>query len=294
DPESSELRRAIAAHFALDPAQIFVGNESDEVLAYAFPAFFAKPLPLLFPDITYSFLPVYAQMFGVPNCTVPLADDFSVRLADYDRPCGGIIITNPNAPTGRALPAADLCALLERHPDVVVLVDEAYVDFGGESMAPFVPRYPNLLVVQTVSKSRSLAGIRLGYALGQQPLIDGLNRVKSSVNSYPVDRICAAAVTAAFADPAPFRANADRIIATRERVAAALPALGFSVVPSAANFLFISHRTRAAADLYRALKERGVLVRHFSKPRIDNYLRVTIGTDEEMDVLLTRLREILG
>ncbi|WP_027330275.1 histidinol-phosphate transaminase [Marinimicrobium agarilyticum] len=291
DPNSSRLKQTIADYYRLKPENTFVGNGSDEVLAFAFMAFFKQNKPLLFPDITYSFYPVYCQLFGIEAQRLPLTDDLRIELDQYSTENGGIIFPNPNAPTGRALPLEDIEALLKRNTDSVVLVDEAYVDFGAESAAQLVDRYPNLLVTQTLSKSRSLAGLRLGFALGAPELIDALDRVKNSFNSYPVDRLAEAAAVVALEDDAYFQQCRDKIIATREWTNEQLTALGFRVLPSAANFLFARPPEGVdAAELAQQLREARILVRYFNKPRIEGFLRITIGNDEEMN----RLIETLG
>ncbi len=295
DPNSSALKQTIADYYDLKPEQTFVGNGSDEVLAFAFMAFFKQQRPLLYPDITYSFYPVYCQLFGIDYEQLPLADDLSIKLADYRRENGGIIFPNPNAPTGRAMPLSDIEALLKDNTGSVVLIDEAYVDFGAESAAQLVDRYPNLLVTQTLSKSRSLAGLRLGFALGSAELIDGLERVKNSFNSYPVDRLAEAAAIVAFEDEDYFRQCRDQIITTREWTESRLQELGFQTVPSAANFLFARVPEGAdAAELTRQLRDARIIVRYFNKPRLSDYLRITIGSDTEMQALVSTLRDILS
>lgn len=292
DPTSQALRQAIADYYKVALDEVFVGNGSDEVLAHAFQAFFQQPLPLLFPDITYSFYPVYCGLYGIEYETIPLAEDFSLPLQAFLKPAGGVIFPNPNAPTGRALPRAEIEAFLEEKDDCVVVVDEAYVDFGAESCIPLVKRYPNLLVVQTLSKSRSLAGMRIGFAIAQSELIEGLVRVKDSFNSYPMDRLAQAAGIAAFADEDYFQRRRAQVIASREQLAEALAQLGFDVVPSQANFLF-ARPFMSAKALMEALRARGVIVRHFDKPRIRDYLRITVGTEAENQALLQALKEIL-
>ncbi|WP_288131239.1 histidinol-phosphate transaminase [Microbulbifer sp.] len=294
DPESTTLRETIAAQFKLKPEQVFVGNGSDEVLAHAFYSFFQRPEPLLFPDISYSFYPVYCDFYGIePKCP-PLRDDFSIAVEDYAiEGAGGVILPNPNAPTGRFLPLAEIEKLLELHPERVVVIDEAYVDFGGESAASLVDRYPNLLVIQTLSKSHALAGLRLGYAMGQAHLIEGLNRAKNSFNSYPIDGICQRVATVAIADREWLADNCTKVINTRERTCQALSELGFEIVPSSANFIFTKPPKITAEALYQALRERNIIVRYFNKPRISEYLRISIGTDDEMDALIAACREIL-
>lgn len=294
DPDSSRLKQAIAHHFRLETRHVFVGNGSDEVLAHIFPALLRHAQPLLFPDISYSFYPVYCALFGVTYETVPLADDFSIRIDDYLRPNGGIIFPNPNAPTGRLLALGEIERLLQANRDSVVVLDEAYIDFGGTSAAGLIDRYPNLLVVQTFSKSRSLAGLRVGFALGHAELIEALERVKNSFNSYPLDRLAIAGATAAIDDAAYFERTRQAVIASRESLTKALAALGFDVLPSAANFIFARHPAHAGAMLAAALRERKVLVRHFAQPRIDAWLRISIGTPQQCDALVSALREIIG
>ncbi|WP_323845448.1 histidinol-phosphate transaminase [Microbulbifer magnicolonia] len=296
DPESCALCEAIAARFDLKAAQVFVGNGSDEVLAHSFYSFFRRDddEPLLFPDITYSFYPVYCQLYGIEHRAVPLRDDFSLAVEDYRGAAGGVILANPNAPSGRCLPLAEIERLLQLQPERVVVVDEAYIDFGGESAVALIDRYPNLLVVHTLSKSYSLAGLRLGFAMGQEHLIEGLNRTKNSFNSYPVDAIAQRVATVAIGDSAWLADCCGKVIATRERTVEGLRALDFDVVPSTANFVLARPRRLAAATLYRALRERDILVRYFDKPRISEYLRISIGTDGEMEALLSACAEIMA
>jgi histidinol-phosphate aminotransferase len=294
DPSAEALRAAIASRYGVEPAEVFVGNGSDEVLAHAFHGLLAHGRPLRFPDITYSFYPVYCGLYGIACQTVPVDASFRIRIADYAGECGGIVIANPNAPTGIALPLADIESLAAAHPECVVLVDEAYVDFGAESAIPLTRQLPNLLVVQTLSKSRSLAGLRVGFAIGHTDLITALDRVKDSFNSYPLGRLAQAGATAAIADETWFEATRHKVIASRERLSAALTQMGFAVLPSAANFVFAAHGRRPASELSAELRSRGVIVRHFRAPRIDNHLRITIGTDADCDALLAALAEILG
>ena len=294
DPNADRLKAAVAGCFKLTPQQVFVGNGSDEVLALVFLALLKHPLPLLFPDITYSFYPVYCRLYEVAYETVPLTEDFRIDLQNYARPNGGVIFPNPNAPTGRALPRAAIEDFLRRNTESVVAVDEAYVDFGGESVIPLVDRYPNLLVIQTLSKSRSLAGLRVGFAVGHPSLIEALERVKNSFNSYPLDRFAIAGAVAALEDEAYFEKTRGAIMRTREKLAADLRTLGFDVLPSAANFLFVRHPGRNAGELSRLLREKSIIVRHFRQPRIDQYLRITVGTDEQCTALIAALGNILG
>jgi len=292
DPESTRLRQALAERFAVSSDEVFVGNGSDEVLAHAFQAFFKKDRPLLFPDISYSFYPVYCGLYDIEYRSIPLRDDFCIDINDYRIENGGIIFPNPNAPTSRLL-ALDAVRELCSHCDSVVIVDEAYIDFGGESAIALTREFDNLLVIQTFSKARSLAGLRLGYAIGQAPLIEGLVRIKNSFNSYPIDSIAQTAALASIADEAYFNEARRRIIDTRKRMVRELQALGFELQPSAANFVFARHKSETAESLYRELKKRGVLVRYFNKPRIDNHLRITVGTNDEIDRLITTLISIL-
>lgn len=297
DPQSLALRQAIAAHHGLQIDQVFVGNGSDEVLAHAFQAFFRHGGPLLMPDVSYSFYPVYGQLYGIPCETVPVRADFSVDVQGYARPdgvCAGVVIANPNAPTGMALPLDQIEALLRLHPNRVVLVDEAYVDFGAQSAVSLLARHPNLLVVQTLSKSRGLAGLRVGYALGSPELIEGLARIKGCFNSYPLDRLAQAGAVASFAAPDYFTQTCSRVMQSRARLTQGLEAFGFDVLPSAANFVFASHPRRDAAGLARALKAQAILVRHFPQPRIAQFLRITVGTDAQCDRLLAVLDGLLA
>ncbi len=293
DPSSTRLRETVADYYGLQPDQVFIGNGSDEVLAHAFFALFQQPEPLLFPDITYSFYPVYCGLYGIDYRTIPLAEDFTLWIDDYDRPNGGIIFPNPNAPTGKLLSLDLIETLLKRNRNSVVAVDEAYIDFGGESAASLVPRYDNLLVIQTLSKSRSLAGMRLGLALGDAALLEGLIRIKDSFNSYPIDRLALAAGIAAFEDEDYFRQTCQQVMQDREALTAKLQEMGFQVLPSAANFVFARHPERDAAELAAQLREAKVIVRHFNKPRIDQYLRITVGTPEQNLQLIEALEPLL-
>lgn len=295
DPESTVLREAIAACFGtIEPQQVFVGNGSDEVLAHAFQALLKHARPVLFPDITYSFYPVYCRLYGIDYQAVPLDDAFAIRVADYTQPNGGIIFPNPNAPTGRALALDQIEALLSANPDSVVVVDEAYIDFGGTSAVPLVNRYPNLLVVHTLSKSRSLAGLRVGFAVGHTDLIDGLNRVKNSFNSYPLDRLAQVGATAAMEDREWFERTRQAVIQSREWLTREMTTLGFEVLPSAANFIFARHPQHDAEKSALALRQRGIIVRHFRQPRIEQFLRITVGTDAQCAILVNALREIVA
>lgn len=293
DPDAGDLRDAIAGYHRVKPEQVFLGNGSDEVLGHLFLGLFKQEKPILFPDITYSFYKVYCGLYGIDYRTVALNDALAIDPADY-RDAGGIIIANPNAPTGGLLSLRAIEKLLKANPDCAVVVDEAYVDFGGESAVALVDDYVNLLVVQTLSKSRALAGMRIGFAIGQSALIEGLERIKNSFNSYPLDRLAIAAGRAAFEDEAWFQQGRRLVIKERDHLAATLHRLGFEVLPSAANFLFVRHNTRPGADLAAALRERGIIVRHFGKPeRIKDHLRITIGTPEQNQELVEVLGKIL-
>jgi histidinol-phosphate aminotransferase len=294
DPTARALREAVAKHHGLRIEQVFAGNGSDEVLAHAFAALLRHDKPIRFPDITYSFYPVYAQLYGVEYETVPLNADFAIDVDDYRAPCGGVLLPNPNAPTGRALPLSEIEVLLKANPDAPVIVDEAYVDFGAESAVTLIDRYPNLLVVQTTSKARSLAGMRVGFAFGDAALIEALTRVKDSFNSYPLDRLAQVGALASYEDQAWFEEGCAKVVTSREKLAAELKALGFDVVPSAANFVFAKHPAHDAATLAAALKSKEIFVRHFRLPRIDQHLRISIGTPDECDALVAALKEIVG
>jgi histidinol-phosphate aminotransferase len=293
DPRATALRETIAAHHHVAPEEVFVGNGSDEVLAHIFQALLEHDAPLLFPDITYSFYPVYCRLYGVAYEEVPLDAAMRVQPADYRRPGSAILLANPNAPTGIALPRAAIAALVSEHPDRLVVVDEAYVDFGAESAVPLVARHDNLLVVQTLSKSRSLAGLRVGFAIGQPPLIEALERVKDSFNSYPLDCLAMAGAVAAIEDDAWFEQTRRCIMVSRDQLVRSLAELGFEVLPSHANFVFARHPERSGDELFAGLRQRGVLVRHFQKPRIADFLRITVGTDEQCGRLIAELRDLI-
>lgn len=290
DPNADRLKQTIAEYHGVKTAQVFVGNGSDEVLAHAFHALFQHGKPLLFPDVTYSFYPVYCGLYGIDFEALALDEQFQIRVEDYARPNGGIIFPNPNAPTGCLLPLEAIERLLQASPDSVVLVDEAYVDFGGETAISLVNRYPNLLVAQTLSKSRSLAGLRVGFAVGHEDLIEALERVKNSFNSYPLDRLALAGAVASFEDQAYFEQTCNAVIHSREKLVAELKTLGFDVLPSAANFIFARHPQRDGAELAAALREEGVIVRHFKQQRINQFLRISIGTEEQNQALVDALR----
>lgn len=290
DPDASELKQAIAKQQNVAVGNVFVGNGSDEVLAHIFKAFFVQEQPLLYPDISYSFYPVYSQFFGVKTKILPLNDDFEIVVDDYKQANGGIIITNPNAPTSIALGLSAIEEILQANPNSVVVIDEAYVDFGAESAVKLVEKYDNLVVCQTTSKSRSLAGLRVGFAIAQPHLIAALEAVKNSFNSYPMDRFAIAAAVASFQDQAYFEAQCQKVIASREKLVTDLTSLGFKILPSHANFIFASHPQQDAGELAAALRERGIIVRYFNKPRINQYLRITIGTDDQNQRLVDTLK----
>jgi len=291
---ADDLKQTIADHYSLSKEQVFVGNGSDEVLAHAFNGLLKQSKPLLFPDISYSFYPVFCQLYGIEYEQIPLADDFSINLHDYLRANGGIIFPNPNAPTGRLLGLNVIEQLLQANPDSVVVVDEAYIDFGGESAVALIDSYTNLLVVHTLSKSRSLAGMRIGYGLGSAELIEGLERIKNSFNPFPLGQLQIAAAIASFEDQDYFQQTCQRIISSREQVSEQLQNLGFEVLPSQANFVFARHSNRPAQELSLALREQGLIVRHFKKPRIDEFLRITIGTEQQNELLIAALESIVG
>ena len=293
DPNGDVLKDAVADYYGVTRAQVFVGNGSDEVLAHVFHGLLKHELPVLFPDISYSFYPVYANLYQIPTQVMPLAANFSLDLSTYPVQNGGIIFPNPNAPTGMAVGLDAIEALLQRNTQSVVVVDEAYIDFGGETAIPLVDKYPNLLVVQTFSKSRSLAGLRVGFAVGHPDLIAGLERIKNSFNSYPLGRLALVGAAAAMQDRAYFQQTCQQIIHTREWTVTKLAALGLHVLPSTANFVFARPPQGNAESLYQQLKTNGILVRYFNKPRIKEYLRITIGTDVEMQIFINRLELLL-
>lgn len=293
DPRSSDLRNELAAYHDVDEDQVFVGNGSDEVLAHTFAGLLKHDAPLLFPDITYSFYPVYCRLYGVEFETVPLNGDLRLCVDEYRTGNGGIIFPNPNAPTGIAISLAAIARLLAQHPDVPVVIDEAYVDFGADTAIPLVADHPNLLVVRTMSKSRGLAGLRIGYAIGDRALIAALERVKDSFNSYPLDRLAQVGAIASLNDEAYFQLCRKQIIHAREVMVSGLEALGFEVLPSSANFVLACHPQHDAATLAALLRDRAVLVRHFDLPRISNHLRITVGTEEELSLMLGHLGNIL-
>ena len=289
DPDATALKQAIADYYGVERDQVFVGNGSDEVLAHAFMSFFKQNKPILFPDISYSFYKVYAGLYEVDYQTIALNEQFQINVADYHSNNGGIIFPNPNAPTGCVLPLADIEKLLQANTHSVVIVDEAYIDFGGQSAISLVQQYPQLLVTQTLSKSRSLAGLRVGLAIGQAHLIEALERVKNSFNSYPMDKVAIAGGVAAFEDKVYFTQTCQAIIDSREQLAQQLSNLGFEVLPSTANFVFVRHPQHDAANIALALRQKAIIVRHFKLPRIEQFLRITVGKPNENDALVEAL-----
>ena len=293
DPTAGALVNALAERYQVKPSQVFVGVGSDDVLAMCFLTFFNSKKPILFPDITYSFYDVWADVFRIPYEVQPLDEDLCIRVEDYYKENGGVIFPNPNAPTGVLMDLSRIEDIVAHNPDVICIVDEAYIDFGGVSALPLIETYDNLLVVQTFSKSRSMAGARIGYVFGSEKLIKYLNDVKYSFNSYTMDQLTLVTGAAALSDEAYFQETLAKIIATRERVKGQLRELGFTMPDSKSNFLFISHPKVAARELFAMLREKNIYVRYFDKPRINNMLRVTVGTDEEMDRLIACLREYI-
>ncbi len=294
DPNGNALKGVIANQFGLSPAQVFLGNGSDEVLGHAFLALLKHELPILYPDVSYSFYPVWCGLYGIASRQVPLTADFAVDVADYAQPNGGIVLPNPNAPTGTALSLNQLRVLLQANRQSVVLIDEAYVDFGADSTAALIPEFDNLLVVHTLSKSRALAGLRVGFALGHPTLIEALARVKDSFNSYPLDRLALAGAQAAMEDQAYLAQLTTTVIRSREWLIAELAALGFETLPSLANFIFTRHVSQSAVSLLEQLREQKILVRHFSQARIANHLRISIGTQAECERLVQAFQRILA
>jgi len=298
DPELKKLKDAIAEFYAVSPEQVFVGNSSDEVLAHTFAALFKqdrqKNKSLLFPDISYSLYPSFCRLFDIKYEQIPVADDFTIQVDDYKKDNSGIIIVNPNAPTCIALSLDKIESILKANPDSPVVIDEAYVDFGAQTAIALINKYPNLLVTQTFSKSRSLAGLRVGFAVGSAELIEGVERVKNSFNPFPLDRIAVAAAIASINDKNYFESTCKKIIKTRNETREQLISLGFEVSVSSTNFLFAKPKEGINAEsLYLSLKEKGVLIRYFNAPRIDGYIRITIGTDKEMAVFLEKIESLM-
>ena len=293
DVNAGELGMALAKYYGLNSNQVFVGVGSDDVLAIAFMTFFNSDKEILFPDITYSFYDVWADLYKIPYRMVELNDEFRINIEDYLVPNGGIVIPNPNAPTGVEKDVRELEKIVAKNPDSVVIIDEAYVDFGATSMLPLINKYDNLLIVQTYSKSRSMAGARIGMAFGNEKLIKYMNDVKFSINSYTMNRLTVAAGTAALEDEEYFKETCDKVIATRERTKVRLRELGFDMPDSKSNFVFVTHESIPASDIFNAAKSAGIYLRWWNKDRISNRLRISIGTDEEMDALLTFLKEYI-
>lgn len=294
DPQSTQLREALADYHRVSPDQIFVGNGSDEVLAHAFAALLKQSESLRFPDVTYSFYPVYCRLLGIDYETVPLDAGMRVRVDDYLGRDGPVIVANPNAPTGIALARTEIARLAGGRSEAAVVVDEAYVDFGAETAVPLIRDHPNLLVVQTLSKSRALAGLRVGYAIGDAGLIEALTRVKDSFNSYPLGRLAQAGAIASLGDEAYFQQTRSAVMRNRDSLTAGLVRLGFEVLPSSANFVFARHPDHQGEALAAALRARAVLVRRFAAPRIADFLRITVGAEAELGRLLEALGEIVA
>lgn len=292
-PTMDDLRQSIAAYYNVHKQNVFVGNGSDEVLAFSFMAFFEPGKEIVFPEITYSFYPVYATLFNIDYKKVPLKKDFSLDIEEFFNSSGGVIFPNPNAPTSIYLPIEQVEEIVQQNKDRIVIVDEAYVDFAPQSAVSLVDKYDNVLVIQTFSKSRALAGLRVGFAIGNEKLIAALIRMKDSFNSYPVDRLAMAGAKAAIEDKTYFEETTNKIIATRKWVTERLVHLGFHVLPSATNFVFTSHKTYPAKDLYESLRTQDILIRYFDQQPIDNYLRITIGTDEEMERFMKAVEKLL-
>lgn len=292
-PSADHLKETVARYYELNADQVFLGNGSDEVLAHIFNGLLKQSEPLLFPDISYSFYPVFCKLYDINFIKIPLTDDLSLDLKNYKRPNGGIIFPNPNAPTGRLLPLKAIEELLKENQHAVVVVDEAYIDFGGQSAVVLINKYANLIVVQTMSKARSLAGMRIGYALGSAELIEGLERVKNSFNSYPLGHLQIAAGIAAFEDKAHFDSTRQQVISSRDWLSDQLKILGFDVLPSAANFLFVQHTHKSAEIIHDQLRDLGIIVRHFKQPRIEEFLRITVGTDVQNRQLVSALGGLL-
>ena len=293
DADAKPLAEAVAKRVGLKRANVFIGNGSDDVLALCFRAFFNSDKPVIYPDITYSFYPVWCEMLRIPYKTIPVDEDFNINAADYNRENGGVVIANPNAPTSIARGLDFIREILDANRDSVVIVDEAYIDFGGESAIPLLSEYENLVVTQTFSKSRSMAGMRIGCAFGNEEIISALYASKDSYNSYPMDSVAIAAGVASVEDEEYFRTSLAKVISTRDRLTAALRGMGFSMPDSSANFVFAKHDSLSAKDICEYLKTKDIYVRYFNKPRINDRLRITIGTDEEIDALIEALRSYI-
>lgn len=294
DPNAERIKTTLASLYMLSPQHIFAGNGSDEVLAFIFQALLKHDHPVLFPDVTYSFYPVYCQLYEILCKTIPVTANMDIDLNDYHHPNGGIIFPNPNAPTGLPVSRMDIEKLLARNTESVIVIDEAYVDFGAESSIPLIEKYPHLVVVQTLSKARSLAGLRVGFAIGHPELMEALERVKNSFNSYPLSRFAITGAVAALEDQSYFEKTRQQIMRTRDTLIARMEEMGFLIPPSKANFIFARHPNYNACDLAQQLRARSIIVRHFPFPKINQYLRITIGTNEQCKTLLTALAEILA
>lgn len=293
DPNATQLKQVISNYYDIDPSNVFVGNGSDEVLAHVFNGLLDRIEPILFPDITYSFYTVYCSLYKINYEQIPLNDDYQIVLSDYYRSNGGIIFANPNAPTGRYLTLSSIHDLLDVNRNTMVVIDEAYIDFGGESAIPLIKKYDNLLIVQTLSKSRSLAGLRIGFAIGHEDLIVGLERIKNSFNSYPLNHLSLIAACSAIEDRDHFEKTRNAIVESREWLSAQLQLRNFEVLPSCANFVFARHSTYSGEVLQKKLREKLILVRYFNKPRLDRFLRITIGTQRDCECLIQALDTIL-
>ena len=290
---STKLKEAIAKYYKVDVSNVFVGNGSDDVLAVAFQSFFNSEKPIVYPDLTYSFYPVWCSLFGIKYKNYPVGDDFRINPEDYKEKNGGVVIPNPNAPTALGEGLDFVEKILNYNQDSVVIIDEAYVDFGGTSSIPLIDKYENLLVTGTFSKSRSLAGLRIGFAIGSKALIDVMEAVKNSYNSYTVDSLPIEMGAASIEDDEYFKSTCQKVIKTRERVTLELKKLGFDVLDSQTNFIFVTHNKHNMKSLFEYLKTQKVFIRYFSLPRIENYVRITIGTNEEMDIFLEKTKEFI-
>ena len=294
DPTAKLLKTALAEYYSVDRDQIFIGNGSDDVLAIGFLTFFNSDVPVSFPDVTYSFYPVWSKVYGIPYREIPLADGFTINPDDYERGAsGGVVIANPNAPTGVAMDIGRLEKIIAANRDVIVVVDEAYADYSNDTALPLLDKYDNLVIVRTFSKSRAMAGARIGFAIAGKRLIRAMEDVAASVNSYPLSATSLAAGVASIGDDKYFRDRISDVIKTRARTVLELKGRGFTVLPSGTNFVFVTHSHLKAEDILDALREKSIYVRHFKLPRIDNYLRITIGTDNQMDTLFAAIDEIL-
>ncbi|WP_040949004.1 histidinol-phosphate transaminase [Gorillibacterium massiliense] len=294
DPDCNKVRAAASNLYGIPCDHIFVGNGSDEILAFCFKAFFDPNDVIAFPEITYSFYEVYAKLFNLKCNKIPLTDNFDFEINCFLGLNQGIVLANPNAPTGKLLSIEEIEKIVKNNPSNIVIIDEAYIDFGGKTAIELIKKYGNLLIIQTFSKFRSLAGLRIGLAFGHADLIEGLNKVKNSFNSYTIDRIALAGAEQSLIDNEHCLRNAEKIIQTRDKISKRLKNMGFYVVDSNANFIFMSHPRIEAKRIFNELKSRGIIVRYFEKPKIDNYLRVSIGTDDEMDIFINQIHEILS